>query len=208
LRELRVAAVSLATVLAPGPTWSQPTTPVLQIQPGFLSADFVSAPDALNSTSGFNLRFATRIPTGLPWLTPVVGGSVTPYGTTGPSTRNTNAPAIFGGNIFPLLGAARTRGWLTIELPLLIYHAYGGGSANNSRIYGRDLFIQVAGYLHVGSKLLGELGSGWVRLDGYAFLEQNLTPNEDGSTGRTDRFNPVMVFGASLSLGSSEGRRP
>lgn len=175
--------------------------PELLLQPGLLSADFISAPEGVTSTTGFNLRFATRVPTRYRWLTPVIGASVTPEGTSGTSTRNTNAPALFAGNIFPLVGVGRTAGWLTLEAPLLVYHAYGGGGPGNPRIYGRDLYLQLAAYVHLGRKALRELGPGWARFDLYAFIEQNLTPNENTVTGRTDRFNPVALAGVSLAFG-------
>lgn len=177
--------------------------PEFLLQPGLLSADFLSAPEGVSSTTGFNLRFATRFPTRHRWLTPVIGASVTPEGTSGTSTRNTNAPSIFAGNIFPLLGPDRTAGWLTFEVPVLVYHAYGGGPSGNPRIYGRDVYVQLAAYVHLGRKALRDLGPGWAKFDLYAFLEQNLTPNENSITGRTDRFNPVALAGVSLGFGPS-----
>jgi hypothetical protein len=177
--------------------------PVFVLQPGVLTADFLSAPDPGSSSSGFNLRFMTRLPTRSRWLTPVVGGSLTPYGLSGVSDRNTTAPVLFAGNIFPLIAGRRPGDWLTAELPLLIQHSYGGGGVNNPRLFGRDLYVQFAVYLHLGRRVLGDLGATWRRLDVYGFLEQNLTPNEDGVTGRTDRFNPVAMFGVSLALGGA-----
>jgi hypothetical protein len=177
------------------------------LQPGYITADFLSPPPGVSSTTGFNLRFATRFTTGLPWLVPVVGGSVTPYGTTGPSARNHNSPSLFAGNIFPLVAPLRTGGWLTAELPLLLYHSYGGGRRDNPRLFGPDIFLQLAVYVHVGEKLLGELGPGWRCLDGYFFLEQNMTPNPEPSTLRLDRFNPVALFGLSLKIAGRTGSK-
>lgn len=180
-----------------------PRGPEFALQPGLLSADFVSAPEGVSSTTGFNLRFATRIPTRHRWFTPVVGASVTPEGTSGTSTRNSNAPSLFVGNVFPLVGPGHSAGWLTVEIPVLVYHAYGGGGAGNPRIYGRDLYVQLATYVHLGRKALRGLGPGWDRFDLYAFVEQNLTPNENTVTSQTDRFNPVALAGVSLAFGSS-----
>lgn len=197
-------SVGLLGALAPV-AGGQSSTVRLDLQPGYIAADFLSPPPGVSSTTGFNLRFAARLTTTLPWLVPVVGGSVTPYGTTGPSTRNHNSPNLFAGNIFPILAPSRTGGWLTAELPLLVYHSYGGGRPDNPRLFGPDLFLQLAAYVHVGEKLLRELGPGWTFLDSYIFWEQNLTPNPEPSTRRVDRFNPVLLFGLSLRIGGNAG---
>ncbi|HEX7123016.1 MAG TPA: hypothetical protein VF178_11640 [Gemmatimonadaceae bacterium] len=175
------------------------TGPVFTLQPGMLISDFVSSGRA--SSTGFNLRFDTRFPTRLRWFTPVIGASVLPYGTSAPGGRNLNTTTLFVGNVFPLIRATPDRGWFTIELPVLLYHAYHGGTASDPRVYRRDLFIQVATYLHVGRRILHEFGPSWHRLDLFAFVEQNVTPDEDAA-GRVDRFNPTAMFGLSLSFGS------
>lgn len=173
--------------------------PVFTLQPGMLISDFVSSGRA--SSTGFNLRFDTRFPTRVPWFMPVIGASVLPYGTSAPGGRNLNTASLFVGNVFPLIRATPDRGWFTIEVPVLLYHAYYGGTASDPRVYRRDLYLQVATYLHVGRRILHEFGPSWRRLDLFAFVEQNLTPDEDAA-GRIDRFNPTAMFGLSLSFGS------
>jgi hypothetical protein len=190
--------------LAPAAAWAQsPAGPIFLLQPGLLSADFISAGRDVSSATGFNLRFETRFPTRTSWLTPLVGASVAPYGMSGPNGRALNTPVLFVGNIFPLVGNRRTAGWLTLELPVLVSHSYAGGSENETRLYGPDLHLQLAAYLHVGRKVLHELGPNWMRLDVYAFLDQNLTPNRDAVTGKRDPFNPAALFGLSLAIGGS-----
>jgi hypothetical protein len=169
-----------------------------------LTTDFVSAPAGNESGTGFNLRFETRFPSGLSWFTPVVGGSVTPYGTSNPSARGLNTPVLFAGNVFPLIDQRRTNGWLTAELPLLLNFSFGGGGAHNERLYGRDLHIQVAFRVHLGEKTLHDLGPLWRRLDVYVMLEQNITPNEELTSGRPDRFNPVAMYGVSIPFGRTK----
>jgi hypothetical protein len=208
VRVLRTAASAWCLLAAPAAGAQGPSGPVFLLQPGLVSADFISAGPDVSSTTGFNLRFETRFPTRTPWLTPLVGASVAPYGMSGPGGRALNAPVLFLGNIFPLLRERRTAGWLTLELPVLVSHTYGGGSENESRLYGADLHLQIAAYLHVGRKVLHEFGSGWTRLDVYAFLDQNLTPNPDAVSGRRDRFNPTALFGLSLAIGGSRGTSP
>lgn len=199
-RTLTAAALAMLP-LGTSKAGAQSSGPIFLLQPGLLSADFVSSDAGLGSTTGFNLRFETRFRTRARWLNPLVGASVMPYGTSGLGGRNLNAPAIFLGNAFPLLRSGRTDGWLTLQLPVLVYHTYGGGSENTSRLYGRDLHVQLAAYLHVGRKTLHEFGPNWIRLDAYAFLEQNLTPNRNPVSRRKDFFNPMALFGLSLSFG-------
>ena len=185
---------------------AQSSGPIFLLQPGLLSADFVSSDAGLGSTTGFNLRFETRFRTGAGWLNPLIGASVMPYGTSGLGGRNLNAPVVFLGNAFPLLPSGRTNGWLTLQLPVLVYHSYGGGTENTSRLYGRDLYVQLAAYVHVGRKTLHEFGPNWIRLDVYAFLEQNLTPNRNPVSRRKDFFNPTALFGLSMSFGDQRAQ--
>lgn len=177
--------------------------PIFTLQPGMLLTDFVSS--GRSSSTGFNLRFDTRFPTGWRWLTPVIGASVLPYGTSAPGGRSLNTTSVFVGNVFPVVRGAPENGWFTVELPLLLYHAYAGGSAGDPRLYRRDLYLQVAAYMHLGRRVLHEFGPRWSRLDLYAFVEQNLTPDENAA-GRIDRFNPTALFGLSLPFGGSGAR--
>lgn len=176
----------------------------LLLQPGMLSADFLSAPEGYESTTGFNLRFATLIPTRSRWVTFIVGGSVTPYGTSGASFRNHNGAMLFGGNVFPGFDAERTKGWLSLEIPLLLTYSLGGGGVRNQDLYGKDIVVEAALSLHVGRKILRDLGAPFSRLRAYLLVDQLLTPNEDRFTGAVDRFNPVALYGVTIPIG---GRR-
>ncbi len=175
---------------------------MFELQPGITVADFVSVPSGTATNTAFSLRFATRFPTGLTWLTPVVGAVVLPYGSTQNTIRNTDAPTVFAGNIFSVLPADRASGWLSIEVPLLIAHSPGAGPTGALRDYGRDLVVIPTVYLHLGSRALRELGSIWSRLNLIAQLEQNLTPNR-GLSGSRDRLNPIATIGVSLSIGAA-----
>ena len=175
----------------------------LLLQPGMLTADFLSAPDGFPTTSGFNLRFATRVPTRSQWWTLLVGASVTPYGTTGITPRSTNTPVLFAGNILPLLRSRRTGGWLEAELPILFTYSYGGGGLYNRDIYGRDLVAELAVQANIGPKVLRDLGPVLSKLRVYLLFDQNLTPNEDPNTGIIDRFNPTALYGITIPIGGS-----
>src|SRR5687768_6980175 len=178
-------------------------TPVFQLQPGISVSDFVSVSEETPSNSAFSLRFSTRFRTSLRWLTPVVGAVFFPYGTTENTIRNTDAPTLFVGNVFPLLSENSTSGWLSMEVPLLVTHSPGAGSTGNVRDYGKDLVILPTAYVNIGSRMLSEFGSVWSRLSLFAQLEQVLTPGRDVATGDRDFFNPLATFGFSLIVGGS-----
>lgn len=178
--------------------------PAFDLQPGITVTDFVSVPEGTVSNSAFSLRFSTRFPTSLKWLTPVIGAVFFPYGTTENTIKNTVAPTIFVGNVLPLLAATRTAGWLSMEVPVLIVHSPGSGPSGNVRDYGRDIVILPTAYLHLGERALREFGSVWSRLKIFVQLEHIMTPNEDVTTGDRDFFNPGATFGISLTIG---GRR-
>jgi hypothetical protein len=175
--------------------------PVFELQPGITVFDFVSVPPGTVTNSGFSFRFSTRFPTALSWLTPIVGATFLPYGTSENTIRNSDAPTVFAGNVFPLIAPTRTGGWLTLELPLVVAHAPGAASNGNARAYGRDLVAAPTLYFHLGARVLRDFGTVWSRLDVFAQLEQNLTPNEIAGTAR-DYFNPVATFGVSLTIGA------
>jgi hypothetical protein len=184
----------------PAPALAQ-RTPVFQLQPGLQVTDFVSVTEGTETNSAFSLRFVTRFPTAISWLMPVIGAAFLPYGTTENTIRNTDAPTLFAGNVFTLVPAGRTDGWLSIELPLLVTHSPGAGPTGNVRDYGRDVVVAPTIYAHVGTRGLGELGAVWSRLLLYVQLEQNLTPNRDLLSGSRDYFNPIATFGASVRIG-------
>jgi hypothetical protein len=191
----------VATLLLASPALAQ-SGPVFEVQPGIAVADFVSVPEGTATNTAFSLRFSTRFPTSRRWLTPVVGAVLLPYGSTENTTRNTDAPTIFAGNIFSVLSETRTGGWLSMEVPLVIAHSPGAGPSGNIRDYGRDLVMIPTVYLHLGTRALSELGTIWSRVNVFAQLEQNLTPNRDPSSGRRDRLNPVVTIGLSLTSGA------
>jgi hypothetical protein len=192
-----VVALSMTLVTRAGAQ----SGPVFELQPGITVGDFVSVPEDTPSNTAFSLRFSTRFPTSLGWFTPVVGAVFFPYGSTENTIRNTVAPTIFVGNVFPLFSAARTAGWLSMELPVLITHSPGTGSSGNIRDYGRDVVLLPTAHLHLGERALREFGSVWSRLKVFVQLEQIMTPNRNTETGDRDAFNPSATFGISLTIG-------
>lgn len=192
----------VAGLLGGRPAEGQSVGPVLLLQPGMASADFLSAPEGEPATTGFNLRFAGVQPTASRWLTFIVGASVTPYGSSGASRRDTNAPVLFAGNVFPVLSSSQSAGWLSMDMPLLLTYSLDGGGEHNSRIYGRDVVLEAAVTVHAGRKLLSGFGGPLSRIRIYGLLDQILTPNR-GVDRRIDRFNPVAYYGITVPLGTS-----
>jgi hypothetical protein len=175
--------------------------PIFELQPGITIYDFISVPDGTVTNSAFSLRFSTRFPTSLSWLTPVVGAMLLPYGSTQNTLRNTDAPTLFAGNIFSVITERKTSGWFTVEVPLLIAHSPGAAANGSARDYGRDLVVLPTVYLHLGPRALRELGTVWSKLNVVVQLEQNLTPNPD-ALGHRDYLNPVATIGVSLAIGT------
>lgn len=200
MRRVVLAAI-LGGVVAVPVARSQTPGPAFLFQPGMQTTDFLSAPDNLGALTGFNLRFATIVPTRYRWLTLTVGGSVTPYGSIGSFRRDENAPVLFGGNVFPVLTARHTGGWMSVDAPLMLVYSFGGGGERETRVYGRDVVAELAMTLHIGRKLLSGFGSPLSRLRVYGLVDQNLTPNRD-IDGRRDRFNPIAQYGLTVPFGT------
>lgn len=192
---------ALATIIAAVAQAQEGRGAIVLLQPGMMTGDFMSAPAGEPTTTGFNLRFAGLVPTGARWLTLIVGASVTPYGSSGPSRRNTNTPTLFVGNVFPVLNATKTGGWLSMDAPLLMTYTFGGGGQHNARVYGRDIALEAAFTVHVGRQLLAGFGGPLARLRLYAVLDQNLTPNKTFE-GKRDRFNPLAFYGLTIPFGT------
>ena len=194
--------LAVASILGSTPIQAQ-DSPIFELQPGIAISDFISITEEMPSNSAFSVRFSTRFRTSLKWLTPLVGAVFFPYGSTENTIRNTDAPTIFVGNIFPLLSEKSTSGWLSMEVPLLVTHSPGAGSTGNVRDYGKDLVILPTAYVNIGARMLSDFGSVWSRLSLFAQLEQVLTPAKDIATGDRDFFNPMATFGFSLIVGGS-----
>jgi hypothetical protein len=185
---------------------AQSVSPLVLVEAGLLTADFLSAPPNVTATSGFNFRFVSLIPTPWPRFSVMLGASLTPYGTTGFGGRNTNAPGVFAGVATPLVDERSTGGWFRVDLPLLWYYTYGGGGEHNREVYGRDIYAELAIGIPLGTKLLRDLGPGWSHVEGYVRFDQNLTPNRQQVSRRLDRFNPIAMYGVSLRFGSRPPR--
>lgn len=188
----------------PAGAQERPSGPVFLLQPGMVTTDFISAPNTNGSGTGFNLRFSTVLPTSHAWLSPVFGVNLIPYGTTGFSSTSTNAPSVFVGNVFAVIPKRALGGWVKVDAPLLWYYTYDGGGPRTEDLFGRDFYAELSFTVFLGEKVFRDLGPQWRRVRGYLLFDQNLTPNPDRVSTRTDRFNPIALYGISVAFGGSQ----
>jgi hypothetical protein len=160
--------------------------PSFAILPSFLTTNVISAPDGVDSHTGFNARFQAVIPTRSPWLAFVAGAQW------GPLDEEDHGAVIFLGGIIPLVPINQaTGGLLSFSVdPLLI--ATGPGSD------GMDFFLEGAAVLSIGQMMMRNMGY-WSGLAAFFLLDQNLTPAEDAA-GDKDYWNPVLIYGLSLPI--------
>jgi hypothetical protein len=98
-----------------------------------------------------------------------------------------------------VLPARWTGGWLSVSIdPLGVYQPGGGGEAGR-RPYGHDLFIEAAAILHIGSKVMGRLGT-FSGMGLYALLDQQITHLPRDASGDRDYFRPVLLYGVLVQL--------
>lgn len=197
---MRLLIGGLPALLALHEAVGQPAGPTFLVQPGMVTSHFVSAPPGTAASTGFNIRFATLIPTRWRGVTVLAGASLTPHGLGGAGQADANAPVIFVGNLFPLFSRDATGGWVSADLPVLISHSRGGGRERNPRPFGQDLTIEFAFTAHVGTRLLSSFGGVLGQLRAYAILNQNLTPNREAN-GDTNRVDPTAYYGITVPIG-------
>ncbi len=171
-------------------------SPVLLFMPGGVTANAVSAPAGADAATGLNIRFMTAVPTATRWLTLVAGTQFQPNGLDG---NKDNRPGFFYGGVVPVIPAGLTGGWLSVSLdPLGVYQPGGGGEAGR-RPYGHDFFLEAAVVMHIGTKLMRNLGT-FSGTGLYVLVDQQLThlPREAG--GDRDYFSPVLLYGLIVQL--------
>lgn len=169
-------------------------SPVFVFQPGVVTVNAISAPTGVSSSSGFNLRFVTVIPTASNYFSLVFGTTWQPNGI-GANT-GANAPGFFYGGIIPIpiVGSAST-GWLSLSIdPLGLFH----GVSYGTHAYSHDFVLEGALSLNVGNKMFPNMGA-WSNLGIYFLVDQQLTHMKDAS-GKSDYWNPALLYGVSLPI--------
>ena len=167
--------------------------PVFVLQPGGVTANAVSAPEGSESSTNFNARFATVIPTASPWFQGVFGAQVATGG-------NAGTPNIFYGGIIPIAPlAAATGGMLSLSIDPLGVTTFGGPTTSAG---GTFFFGELAFGLAVGKMMFGGMGPMWSGLGAYFLIDQQLSgPLPRDENGDKDRFRPVLLYGLNIPLG-------
>ena len=163
--------------------------PVFVLQPGGVTANAISAPDGFESTTAFNARFATVLPTSSPWFQGVFGAQVATGG-------NAGTPNIFYGGIIPIAPiSAATSGLLGVSLDPLGVTVFGGNG-------GTFFFGELAVSLAVGKMMFQGMGPMWSGLGAYFLVDQQLSgPLPRDENGDKDRFRPILLYGLNIPLG-------
>lgn len=171
-------------------------SPVFLFMPSGLTVNAISAPDGLESATGFNLRFQTTIPTTSPWITPVFGVQWLPNGLEG---NDNNAPTIYYGFVIPIIQSVWTGGWLEASIDPLGVFALGNGGRGANQPYGHDFFLELAVSVPIGSKMMRTMGQ-FSKLSLFLLVDQQITHPPLDADGDRDYFRPVLIYGVALPL--------
>lgn len=194
----RITKFGVAAVLLAGTAGTAPAqmlrSPVFVFQPGVVTVNAISAPTGVTSSSGFNLRFVTVIPTSSNYLSLVFGTTWTPNGV-GANTGDNTLKAFYGGIIPIAQVGSLTSGWFSLSIdPLGLIHPVSYGT----HAYSHDFVLEGALSLNVGSKMFPNMGA-WSNLGVYFLVDQQLTHVKDAA-GNSDYWNPALLYGLSLPL--------
>ena len=173
--------------------------PIFVFQPGVVTANAISATDVgpgdEKVASGLNVRFATIVPTASPYFLGIAGVQFQPNGLSG---NHNNQPGFFYGGVVPLPGiTTASQGWLGFSIDPL--GVYAPSSYSNSHPYSHDFFLEGALTLNIGSKMMKDMPM-FSKLSAYFLLDQQITHPAKDRTNKTDRFNPVILYGVTLPI--------
>ncbi len=200
--------VAMLSLAAAGPASAQRTlSPIIELDAGVRTVDVVSSESSAGSASGFNLRVRALIPDAWRHVDVFVAAELAPFGLSN-NREDENDPAFLYGVSIPLLAAKRTGGWLSIGLPVMGYYRYDPtGIESPRRRYVNDIMVEGTITLHLGQKMLSDLGAFWSTLDAYLYVDQPITKTIDPATLRVDRFRPAFVYGLSVPVAGSRDDR-
>jgi hypothetical protein len=137
----------------------------------------------------------------------ILGMEFAPFGLSN-DREDENDPAFMYGVHIPLLAAKRTGGWMSVGLPVMGYYRYDPtGIESPRRRYVNDLVVEGSLTLHVGQKMLSDLGAFWSSVDAYLYVDQFVTKTVDPATLRVDRFRPTFIYGLSVPIAGNRDDR-
>jgi hypothetical protein len=176
--------------------------PVFLLQPSMIMLNTLSAPEGVDSETQFLARFTTVIPTASDWLSLVALVQWMPFFEPAEgSDAKFNYPFFVYGGIIPIIRPSFTGGWLTISLdPLGIFEPNNGSDPDNENAYKHNFYLEGAAVLNVGAMMMKDSPT-WSGFGIHALFVQQMTGIAEDANGDKDRFNPIIVVGATLPLG-------
>ena len=169
--------------------------PSFLLQPSLITTNFVSAPPgAGDRTTDFLARVTTVVPTFTQFLSLVALVQFTPFA--GDPGARANSPVFVYGGIIPIIPPRLTGGWLSISIDPLGVYAPNNGVGDSNSDYKHYFFLEGAAVFQVGAMMFKD-NPAWSGFGIHVLLDQQIT----GMGEDADRFNPILIVGATLPLG-------
>ena len=189
---LKLATIVLAIGVA-GPAGAQDThayifkAPVFVLQPGAVTTNFLDVPAGAKSSTEFNARVVTAIPTTIPRTTVVAIVQFTPFNKTNGYTSN--APGFVFGPVFNVFNES------AFALDFDVLDAYSGAAkATDNSDYTHKLVLEGDLFFKLGSMMTTDKKSHFSNLALYAFLANVTTGLPSGAS------KWVLLSGVSLPI--------
>jgi hypothetical protein len=161
--------------------------PTFVFQPGLETSNFVDTPNGTSTSTKFNFRVVTAIPTTIPRTTLVGIVQWTPWNTS--AGFNTNAPSFVYGPVFSLFNRP------VVALDFDILGSYGpAAKSTDESSYTHKLVLEGDLSLKAGALMTDDVQSPWHSLALYGFLANVATGLPSGSS----RW--VVLYGISLPI--------
>jgi hypothetical protein len=197
-----VATVALAIIALSGMAAAQDAprsnwifkAPVFVFQPGFVTGNFIDAPEGAESETDFLFRFVTAVPTTIPRTTLVAIVQWTPFNDNAAGI-NQNAPSIVYGPVFNIFNTS------IIAFDFDVLGAYGGaGRSEDKSAYTHKLVLEGDLFIKIGGMMMNDQASRWRNLNIYTFLAYVATGLENFDDDRLDPSRWVLLAGLSLPI--------
>jgi hypothetical protein len=187
-----VAALTLARLAsAQNTSGSFLKAPVFVFQPGVVVTDFLDAPSGTSSSTDFNFRIVTAIPTAIQRTTLVGIVQWTPFAKVpiGNGRKfTTNAPSFVYGPVINLINTA------PFSFDFDVLGSFSPAARAERQSYTHKLVLEGDAVLKIGSMMMSNPRSRWRQLGLYAFLANVATGLPD------DASHWVLLIGLTLPL--------